>query len=314
MSKGNFSHDIDANRRDEVGQLLTALKMMQGDVLQTFELVQASAASLAVTSEQASAIADQAVENTAEHKAALNSTSSSLAEMSSTVAQVAENTRHAVQAAQEADSNVTEGMAIVNETIGAINDLASGVESTAIAIEELAEQSDTIGGVLEVIKGIADQTNLLALNAAIEAARAGEQGRGFAVVADEVRTLASRTHESTEQIKKMIEQLQSGTNQAVEAMASGRKQAAASVEHATRAGDSLVAIKQATELIITLNRQIANGIEEQSRASRNLENNVISIGKIADSASARSDGVASASTSVADQVGQMQQLMRNFKF
>ncbi len=314
MSDGDFTHDIKARNNDETGQLLAALKKLQESISETFAQVQTSAISLASTSEQTSAVTDKARDNALEQQAAMKDTSASAAEMSSTVKQVAEHTKQAVNAAQGTDRNVDKGTAIVKETIGAINELASEVESTAVVIEKLVSQSDSIGGVLDVIRGIAEQTNLLALNAAIEAARAGEQGRGFAVVADEVRTLASRTHDSTEEIKVIIEQLQTGTAQAVGAMNSGRDKAATSVERAAEAGNSLTEIKQATGLIITMNHAIAQSAEEQSLASKNIDNNIISISKMVESSTVRANEVASASTSVAEQASQLKQLVQGFKF
>ncbi|MDX2506044.1 MAG: methyl-accepting chemotaxis protein [Gammaproteobacteria bacterium] len=314
MSDGDFTHDIKARNNDETGQLLAALKKLQESISETFAQVQTSAISLASTSEQTSAVTDKARDNALEQQAAMKDTSASAAEMSSTVKQVAEHTKQAVNAAQGTDRNVDKGTAIVKETIGAINELAGEVESTAVVIEKLMSQSDSIGGVLDVIRGIAEQTNLLALNAAIEAARAGEQGRGFAVVADEVRTLASRTHDSTEEIKVIIEQLQTGTAQAVGAMNSGRDKAATSVVRAAEAGNSLTEIKQATGLIITMNHAIAQSAEEQSLASKNIDNNIISISKMVESSTVRANEVASASTSVAEQASQLKQLVQGFKF
>ncbi|MGB1061077.1 MAG: methyl-accepting chemotaxis protein, partial [Ketobacter sp.] len=159
-----------------------------------------------------------------------------------------------------------------------INSLASEVERAASAIQKLESDSESIGAILEVIRGIADQTNLLALNAAIEAARAGEQGRGFAVVADEVRTLAQRTQEATQEINDMIARLQDGSKNAVGVMAEGRKQAELSVEQALKAGESLQAITGGIGSISAMNEQIAAAVEQQTAAADSISRTLHSMG------------------------------------
>ena len=184
--------------------------------------------------------------------------------MASTIHEVSGSATQAAQAARDANSEAGSGQQVVNAVISAINSLAGEVERAASAIQKLEQDSESIGAILEVIRGIADQTNLLALNAAIEAARAGEQGRGFAVVADEVRTLAQRTQEATQEINDMIERLQEGASNAVKVMAEGRKQAELSVEQASKAGDSLKAITSAIGSISEMNDQIATAVAEQT--------------------------------------------------
>jgi methyl-accepting chemotaxis protein len=202
-------------------------------------------------------------------------------EMAATVQEVARNTDDAAKAAQEADSETQCGGAVIQQTIHAITQLASEIESSADVIQQLESDSKEIGGVLDVIKDIADQTNLLALNAAIEAARAGEQGRGFAVVADEVRNLAMRTQDSTQQIQDMIERLQKRARSAVQAMEHGREQAKHSVQQAAHADDSLTKISTAVDTISNMNHQIATAAEEQSAVAEEINRNIVNITQVA---------------------------------
>jgi methyl-accepting chemotaxis protein len=198
-------------------------------------------------------------------------------QMSSTVQEVAANTSEAADAAVTARGESSTGQAVVQETMKSIQSLADEVQVAGDVIQKLRDDSNTIGGVLDVIRGISDQTNLLALNAAIEAARAGEAGRGFAVVADEVRTLAQRTGESTEEIQNMIERLQNGAEEAVQVMDQGRKRAVSSVEQASKAGASLDTITLSVQKISDYNTQIATAAEEQSVAADGIHNNIVSI-------------------------------------
>lgn len=198
-------------------------------------------------------------------------------EMTATATEVAANARNAADAANAADSDVNSGMKIVNQTVQSINSLASEVARANQVIRTLQSDSEEIGSVLDVIRGIAEQTNLLALNAAIEAARAGEQGRGFAVVADEVRTLASRTQQSTEEIQKMIERLQTGANDAVKVMDESHVQATNSVSQASETGAALKKITNAVNTINQMNLQIANAAEQQTEVAHEID---VSLNKI----------------------------------
>jgi len=193
-----------------------------------------------------------------------------ISNMTSAVHEASQNAATAAQAARDANNEADSGQKVVNSVTTSIHSLADEVERAASAIQKLEEDSESIGAILEVIRGIADQTNLLALNAAIEAARAGEQGRGFAVVADEVRTLAQRTQEATEEINDMIARLQEGSSNAVKVMAEGRKQAELSVEQASKAGESLSAITSAISSISDMNEQIASAVEQQTTAADNI--------------------------------------------
>jgi methyl-accepting chemotaxis protein len=198
-------------------------------------------------------------------------------EMSKTVQDVADSVVNSTRDAEQADTESKLGRDVVGETMDAIEALATDIEAASQVITKLQQDSDSIGTVLDVIRGIAEQTNLLALNAAIEAARAGEQGRGFAVVADEVRTLASRTQESTQEIHGMIERLQAGSQEAVLVMDKGRVQAHASVETAEKARASLVAITTAVSTIRDVSVQISEASSEQLNMTRDINGNIVNI-------------------------------------
>ncbi len=217
-----------------------------------------------------------------EQKGEVDQVATAMTEMSATVHEVARNATEAAEAAQRADEETGKGKMVVSQAIEAIDLLANEVNDAAQVIHRLEQDSDEIGAVLDVIRGIAEQTNLLALNAAIEAARAGEQGRGFAVVADEVRTLAQRTQQSTQEIQNMIERLQSGAQDAVKAMEQGRSRAQVGVEQAAEAGVSLETIAQAVGTISDMNTQIATAAEEQSVVAEEINLNIVSISDMAD--------------------------------
>ncbi|WP_437179259.1 methyl-accepting chemotaxis protein [Pseudomonas oryzihabitans] len=197
--------------------------------------------------------------------------------MTASVAEVARNTEGAVAAAQQADQATREGSLVMQKTQTTIDVLAAEVDLTAARVADLATHSQAIGGVIAVIRQIAEQTNLLALNAAIEAARAGEQGRGFAVVADEVRTLASRTQTSTEEIRGIIEQLQDATGAAVAQMQASRTHALGGVAAATQASASLASIGLAVGRIVDINVQIASATEQQAAVSEDINRNTTEI-------------------------------------
>ncbi|MEZ9142181.1 MULTISPECIES: methyl-accepting chemotaxis protein [unclassified Shewanella] len=198
-------------------------------------------------------------------------------QMQATVIEVANNAELAAQAAKDSDTQALQGDKIVQQTITSIEQLSNGVEQAANALQQLQDNADNIGSILDVIRSISEQTNLLALNAAIEAARAGEHGRGFAVVADEVRTLSKRTQDSTNQIQQMIGQLQKGVQDAVTVMDSSRQQAVQSTEQAAKAGEALSSITQSVALIANMATQIATAAEEQTAVSEEINRNIVNI-------------------------------------
>jgi methyl-accepting chemotaxis protein len=234
-------------------------------------------------------------------------------QMSAKVQEVARNAVEAASAAQQADQTFNEGKLVVDRVIGAIGDLSNEVEKASGVIKQLETESNNIGSVLDVIKSIAEQTNLLALNAAIEAARAGEQGRGFAVVADEVRTLAGRTQSSTQEIEEMISKLQAGTSNAVKVMDQGMSMSRVGVDQAALAGEALQTINTAVEHISVMNSQIASAAEEQSSVTEEINRSIISINQVADQTSSGAQQTAAASDDLAKLTEQLKGLVDHFK-
>jgi len=248
-----------------------------------------------------------------QQQAQIEQVATAMNEMSATATEVASNARLAADSAKNAETDVNTGMEIVGQTVSSINSLASEVERANDVIRTLQSDSEQIGSVLDVIRGIAEQTNLLALNAAIEAARAGEQGRGFAVVADEVRTLASRTQESTEEIQKMIERLQSGANNAVEVMEESHIQARNSVDQASKTGEALQKITSAVNTINQMNLQISNAAEQQTSVAHEIDVNLNQINKASHESVSHAGEASQESENLSQLAAHLQELMQQFK-
>jgi methyl-accepting chemotaxis protein len=307
LASGDFSVPVSCLTEDEFGKVACSAKQVQQQLGGIIHNVRNSISLLTQTSQQLAAFAGEANYGVRQQHSETDQVATAMNEMTATVQEVARNASAAAEAAGQANQEAVQGRKIVGQTIQTINNLAREVENTAQVIERLRDDSDNIGVVLDVIRNIAEQTNLLALNAAIEAARAGEQGRGFAVVADEVRTLAQRTQESTQEIHTMIERLQNGTEQAVAAMAQGRAQTESSVEQAAKAGQSLEAITKAVATITDINVQIASAAEEQSAVAEEINRSVMNISAVAEQTV---EGVQKTSTA-SDQLISMAEELQN---
>jgi methyl-accepting chemotaxis protein len=313
MAQGDLTQDIKMEGKDEYAWMAWEYTCARKSFKEMIENIIANAAPLASAAEELSAITEQSNNGVMRQQGEIEQVATAMNQMSATVTEVSRNANSAATAAQEADERSNEGCDVVNTTVQTINNLASEVERTSEVIENLKEDSVSIGTVLDVIRDIAEQTNLLALNAAIEAARAGEQGRGFAVVADEVRTLASRTQQSTREINDMIERLQNGANQAVSVMEMGRTKAEESVVQAAKAGEALSAITGVVDNIKNMNIQIASAAEEQSATAEEINRNIVNISEVAQETAGGSQQTASASDELARLASDLQSQVSKFK-
>lgn len=277
-----------------------------GRVEDSAEIVLKSTSNLANNAEQTNNAITQLHEQTDKVSTGMNG-------LSAAADEVARNTQIVAEAATTAGEEAHNSNLIVNDTVHSINQLAEEVGNAASVIEELEDDSQTIGNVINVIRDITEQTNLLALNAAIEAARAGEQGRGFAVVADEVRTLAQRTQGSTEEIKLIIEKLQQRTSNAARVMQHGRDKAKHSVDLASQAGESLVAIDKAVQTVTDMVKQIAQATEEQTNVTQEMNNNVLSINEHAAFVVKESEKTKLSSMELEEQALRLEELAIQFK-
>lgn len=313
QGEGDLTRRMPDHGHDELDRLGAAFNRFVERIQHVVMQVSGSTSQLAAAAEELSATSEESSEQVRRQQSETDQVATAMHEMSATVQEVARNASDAAQAAQHADGEARQGRQVVGEAVKAIDTLANEVERVAQAIHKLEGDSAQISRVLEVISGISEQTNLLALNAAIEAARAGEQGRGFAVVADEVRTLAQRTQDSTEEIRGMIEQLQSGAKAAVSAMDAGRERATQSVTKAREADGSLSSITEAVAKINDMNALIASAAEEQSSVAEEINRNISNISQVTDQTLTGAQQTATASEELARLSAGLQALVSQFK-
>jgi len=313
VAGGDLTQTQRVTRQDELGQLQQAMSDMTQSLRTLIGRIGGGIGQIATAAEQLSSVTAQTSAGVQNQRLETEQVVTAMHEMSATVQEVAQNAEQASLAAGEADRQARQGDLVVQDAVVQVGNLAVEVEQSTNAIEALHAESGRIGSVLEVIRAVAEQTNLLALNAAIEAARAGEQGRGFAVVADEVRALARRTHDSTEEIEGLIGNLQHVAKQAVEQMQSSRDLTQRTVELAQEAGAALGRITESVSTIEQMNQQIAAAAEEQSAVAENISESVTRVHDIGEQSASASEQTAAASAELARLGVELQGLVRHFR-
>jgi len=277
QGEGDLTQRLNASGHDELGQVAEAFNGFIGNIHILIEDFKGSSENLGTMVTNMAEVSDRSRNECQRQQQETDMVAAAVSQMSAAAQEIATHAQNAADAAREADSEGNQAGLVVNEAISSIRRLAEEIDAATTVINDLENDVSNISSMVDVIRGIADQTNLLALNAAIEAARAGEQGRGFAVVADEVRTLASKTQDSTEEINRLIERLQSGSKQAVQAMATSRDTGEQTVVKANEAGQSLESIARAVSTISDMNIQIATASEEQTAVTEDIARNITAI-------------------------------------
>jgi methyl-accepting chemotaxis protein len=313
IASGDLSHNLEVTRRDEIGVLQLGIQRMGSTLRDLIGGIRDGVTQIASAAEELSAVTEQTSAGVNSQKTETDQVATAMHEMSATVQEVARNAEQASQAASEADKQARAGDQVVAQAVAQIERLANEVGRSAVAMNELEQESGRIGKVMDVIKAVAEQTNLLALNAAIEAARAGEAGRGFAVVADEVRGLAQRTQQSTEEIESLVAGLQNGTRQVSSIMLSSRELTDSSVELARKAGTSLGSITQTVSSIQAMNQQIAAAAEQQSSVAEEISRSILNVRDVSEQTASASEETAASSIELARLGNQLQQLVSHFK-
>ncbi|MGB1262439.1 MAG: methyl-accepting chemotaxis protein [Cognaticolwellia sp.] len=313
LAEGDLTVDVGHTAKDETGMLLDAVQNTAVNLQKMISTIRGASNELASASEELAVVTEQTSKGIAQQESETEMVATAMNEMSASVHDVADNAGQAADAAVKADEEALSGANVVEQTITSIHSLSKNVNHSSDKLYEVQKDVVNISSIVDVIKGIADQTNLLALNAAIEAARAGEQGRGFAVVADEVRALAAKTQGSTSEIQNIIEQLQTGTQGTVEVMNQSKEQADNCVVHAGEASVALQSINQAIKVISDMNIQIASASEQQSSVAETINENVVNVKQIAEENAAASEQTRGSSTEIARLAEELNNLVSQFK-
>ncbi|NWC27461.1 methyl-accepting chemotaxis protein [Pseudomonas tolaasii] len=313
IASGDLSHNIQVTRRDELGVLQQGIQRMGTTLRELISGIRDGVTQIASAAEELSAVTEQTSAGVNSQKIETDQVATAMHEMTATVQEVARNAEQASLAAADADGQARAGDKVVAEAIAQIECLAAEVARSTDAMTHLQQESNKIGSVMDVIKAVAEQTNLLALNAAIEAARAGEAGRGFAVVADEVRGLAQRTQKSTEEIEGLVAGLQNGTQQVATVMNNSRSLTDSSVDLTRKAGLSLENITRTVSNIQSMNQQIAAAAEQQSAVAEEISRSIVNVRDVSEQTATASDETAKSSVELARLGSQLQQMVSHFR-
>jgi len=313
IASGDLSHNIQVTRRDELGVLQQGIQRMGTTLRELISGIRDGVTQIASAAEELSAVTEQTSAGVNSQKIETDQVATAMHEMTATVQEVARNAEQASLAAADADGQARAGDKVVAEAIAQIERLAAEVARSTDAMSHLQQESNKIGSVMDVIKAVAEQTNLLALNAAIEAARAGEAGRGFAVVADEVRGLAQRTQKSTEEIEGLVAGLQNGTQQVANVMNNSRSLTDSSVELTRKAGASLENITRTVSNIQSMNQQIAAAAEQQSAVAEEISRSIVNVRDASEQTATASNETAKSSVELARLGSQLQQMVSHFR-
>lgn len=313
VASGDLTQRITVTGKDEPARLLRSLATMQGQLRETIQGIASSSTQLASAAEELNAVTDDATRGLQRQNDEIQQAATAVNEMSTAVDEVAGNAVSTSEQSKMTASIAAEGQSQVASTVTSIDKLTVTISSTSAEVQDLADKAQHISRVLDVIRAIAEQTNLLALNAAIEAARAGEQGRGFAVVADEVRALAHRTQQSTSEIEEMIANIQQGTEKAVAAMQVSKTMASSTLEQADAAGKALSRITSAITEINERNLVIASASEEQASVAREVDRNLVNIRDLSTQSAAGAEQTSSSSRELSRLAVQLNELVQRFR-